>query len=38
MWQSLVSNCSKLTKCHHINGQKISDHEKLLEKSSDCTK
>ena len=29
---------SKLTKCYYKNGQKKNDHEKLLEKSSDCTK
>ena len=29
---------SKLTKCYYKNGQKKSDYEKLLEKSSDCTK
>ena len=29
---------SKLTKCYYKNGQKKSDHEKLLEKSFDCTK
>ena len=29
---------SKLTKCYYRNGQKKSDYEKLLEKSSDCTK
>ena len=28
----------KLTKCYYKNGQKKSDYEKLLEKSSDCTK
>ena len=27
-----------MTKCYYKNGQKNSDHEKLLEKSSDCTK
>ena len=25
-------------KCYYKNGQKKSDYEKLLEKSSDCTK
>ena len=29
---------SKLTKCYYKNDQKKSDYEKLLEKSSDCTK
>ena len=28
----------KLTKCYYKSGQKKSDYEKLLEKSSDCTK
>ena len=27
-----------MTKCYYKNGQKKSDFEKLLEKSSDCTK
>ena len=29
---------SKLTKCYYKNGQKKSDYEKLLEKSSDCNR
>ena len=29
---------SKLIKCYYKNGQKKGDYEKLLEKSSDCTK
>ena len=29
---------SKLTKCYYKNRQKKRDYEKLLEKSSDCTK
>ena len=32
-----LKECSKLTKCYYKNGVKKSDHEKLLEKSSDCT-
>ena len=27
-----------MTKCYYVNSQKKSDYEKLLEKSSDCTK
>ena len=33
-----LKKLSKLVKCYHKNGHEISDHEKLLEKSSDCTK
>ena len=29
---------SKLTKCYYKNSQKKNDYEKLIEKSSDCTK
>ena len=33
-----LKESSKFTKCYCKNGQKKSDHKKLFEKSSDCTK
>ena len=38
MTDSIKRSLKERSKCYYKNGHRKSDHEKLLEKSSDCTK